>query len=101
LVAQLSRDAEARVIKDEAARTMVEELDLRIDDLWEILQKLDSPDCTFFKSMPGKYVKAGDLDVYYVRHPNVATDIYLKLGITRIPAGTLNQVVVVYSFKKK
>ena len=102
LVAELARDEQTRIITDEAARTMVEELGLQSDDVWDILQKLDTLDCVFFKSMPAKHVKAAELDVYHVRNSNnVAIEIYLKIGITRIPPGTLHQVVVVYSFKKQ
>lgn len=102
LVAQLASDEETRILADPAARTMVEELDLQSDDVWEILRHLDDPSwCTFYKTIQAQYVKAGVLDVYHLRFPGCAAEIYLKIGVSRIPAGSMSEVVVVYSFKKR
>ena len=65
---------------------IVEDQGLAIDAVLVIVAELADPSCIFAKSMPGKYVKAGDLDVCHVNHPSVAFEIYLKVGVTRIPA---------------
>lgn len=101
LVAELARDAETRILRDEAAQTMVDELGLQGDDVWKILQQLSSPNCVFYKSVLAEQVKAGLLDVYHVTYAGVPCEIYLKFSVVRIPVGTMSQVVVVFSFKKK
>jgi hypothetical protein len=101
LVAELAQSEETRILRDEAAQTMVDELGLQSEDVWTILQQLLSPSCAFYKSMPAKYVNSGLLDVYHVSYAGTAYEIYVKLSVVRVPPGTMSQMVVVWSFKKK
>jgi hypothetical protein len=101
-VAELARDEDTRILVDSAATTMVEELGIDDSDVvWDVLQNLDGPNCTFYKSVPSHYNATELLDVYHVRVNGIMVEVYLKLKISSIPKGTLNRVVTVLSFKKK
>ncbi len=101
-VAQLASAPETRW----AAGSVFDSLDrfpegIGVEVVWDILQRLVSPDCRFYKTVSSKYDRDELLDVYHVSVTGVDFVIYLKLKIAAKPRGTLSRVVTVLSFKEK
>lgn len=56
---------------------------------------------TFYKTIVSRHDSQELLDVYHLRMDGSEHEIYLKFKVVAIPAGTMNRVVVVLSFKGK
>jgi hypothetical protein len=71
-------------------------LGLTLEDVWAVLSDLDSPRCSFHKSMESDKRSGDFFDVYHITI--AAKTIYLKFRVKMLRDG---REVVVVSFKEK
>ena len=95
LVRRLALSEETRFITVSAENDCYR-LGLTIEDVWETLADLGSPQCSFYKSMESERRPGDWFDVYHVLLKS--TIIYLKFSVKTLAEG--NEIVVV-SFKEK